>query len=50
MYENLSEKVPHNNIVVQRKKNQIVTTQDFVFEDMEFGSKFDRDDHMLKEI
>ncbi len=49
MYENLSDQVPKDNIV-HCKKNQVVTTPDFMFEDNEFSSTFDKDNCMLKEI
>ncbi len=49
MYENLSDQVPKDNIV-NRRKNQVVTTRDFMFDDNDFSSKFDKDECMLKEI
>ncbi len=49
MNENLSDQVPKDNVVNWRK-NQVVTTPDFMFEDNDFSSKFNKDECMLKEI
>lgn len=49
MYKNVTEKVPYDNIVCT-KKNQVVISQDFVFDKLDFSSKFDTEEYMLKEI
>jgi hypothetical protein len=49
MYENLSDKVPKDNIV-RRKKNVIVIHPSFLFDDIEFRSKFNTEECMSKEV